>query len=234
VKPFFSFYGGKHRLSRLLGRPRYDLVIEPFAGAAGFSVLWLALRAILIDIDPVIIGVWRYLQRASRRDIERLPSRVMHIDDLPSWVCQEERWLIGFWLNHGLTAPGQSMCNWGRNPRWMNNYWGEVLKRRIVDQQDNIRGWLIIEGNYWDAPDVEAHWHIDPPYNSIAGRAYRFHNIDYRGALAPWCLSRRGFIQVCEGSGADWLPFRPLTIIHTHRANGHSAEWIFEQDNRAR
>jgi hypothetical protein len=233
VKALFPFYGGKHRLAPLFGKPKYDHVIEPFAGSAGYSTYWEIPRVTLIDLDPVISRVWRYLQGASARDIERLPSQVMHVDDLPSWVRQEEKWLIGFWLNHGLAQPGRSLCNWGRNsPKW-RDYWSEDIQRRIINQLDRIRHWTIIQGSYEDAPDIDAHWHIDPPYHNAAGRKYRFHPVDYN-ALAQWCVSRKGFVQVCEAAGATWLPFKSLAVLSSHRKTGFSHECVYEQDNRGR
>ena len=76
-----------------------------------------------------------------------------------------------------------------------------------------IRHWRIIEGDYTDAPDIEAHWHIDPPYQDNAGRHYRCNALDYQ-SLADWCRSRRGFVQACERDGATWLrlPFVPLKV----------------------
>jgi hypothetical protein len=186
----------------------------------------------LVEFDPVIVGVWRFLQRATAGDIERLPSRVLHVDDLPPWVTQEAGWLIGFWLNHGLARSGRSLCNWGRTNQ--GRFWGEDIKRRIINQLDGIRHWTIIEGSYEDAPDIEAHYHIDPPYNNGPGRKYRFYPVDYN-ALAQWCLSRKGFVQVCEAGGANWLPgFKDLAVMPTHRPTGGSAEVVFEQDNRGR
>jgi hypothetical protein len=107
-------------------------------------------------------------------------------------VSQQERWLIGFWLNHGLSRPGQSLCNWGRNSAKWRNFWSEDIQRRIINQLERIRHWTIIQGSYEDAPDIEGHWHIDPPYHNAAGRKYRFHPVDY-DALAQWCVSRKGF-----------------------------------------
>jgi len=71
VKPFFTYYGGKHRLARRLGKPKCDRVIEPFAGSAGFSTYWEPPNVTLVELDPVVIGSWKYLQGASQRDIER-------------------------------------------------------------------------------------------------------------------------------------------------------------------
>lgn len=40
---------------------------------------------------------------------------------------------------------------------------------RLVSQVDRIRHWTIIEGSWEQAPDVNAHWHIEPPYDNEAG-----------------------------------------------------------------
>jgi hypothetical protein len=29
--------------------------------------------------------------------------------------------------------------------------------------------------------------------------------------LGKWCMERTGQLIVCDNTGADWLPFRPLT-----------------------
>ena len=87
MKPFFSYYGSKYRLASRLGRPKYGHVIEPFAGSACFSTYWEPPKVTLVDLDPVVTGLWKYLKRASRQDIERLPGRVFHIDDLPTTAC---------------------------------------------------------------------------------------------------------------------------------------------------
>ena len=56
----FSFYGGKRRLARFYPPPQHDVVVEPFAGSASYSVTYLVPvkgvrtieRAILIEKDP--------------------------------------------------------------------------------------------------------------------------------------------------------------------------------------
>jgi hypothetical protein len=45
----------------------------------------------LIVRDPVICGVWKFLQRSSPKDIMRLPVDIDTIDDIPRRVCQEAR-----------------------------------------------------------------------------------------------------------------------------------------------
>ena len=235
MRPFFPFFGSKWKLAARLGAPQREHVIEPFAGSAGYSVRREPRRVTLIEIDPVIAGLWRYLIRVSEREIMALPAKISHLDELSSRICQEPKWLIGFWLNHGLSAPGLSRSNWARQPRYAANFWSETRKSRIASQLKLIRHWTIIEGSYQEAPDIEAHWHVDPPYE-VAGKSYRFNDID-RAALAQWCDSRRGFLQVCEHAGANWLPFEHLAYINNSGIRGRSSrcglsvEAVYENDD---
>jgi hypothetical protein len=233
MQPFFSYYGGKWKLARQYGRPRCEHVIEPFAGGAGYSVNWEPKKITLIERNPVVYGVWKYLQRVSPREVMNLPSNISHIDELPPRVCQEAKWLIGFWFDVGPSEPAESRSNWARTPRLSAFYWSETIKRRIASQVDHIRHWDIIEGSWEQAPDIKAHWHIDPPYNNSAGRLYDCNKVDY-SALAKWCKCRWGFVQVCENDGATWLPFRPRSVLTTHRGRGYSVEALYESSNWSR
>ena len=111
-------------------------------------------------------------------------------------------------------------------PRLAAFFWGEIIKSRLAKQVERIRYWKIVEGRWDDAPDIEAHWHIDPPYQNPAGQLYRYYNGINRRQLAKWCKRRRGFVQVFESDGANWLRFEPLSIVNsqTHRASGYSAK----------
>ena len=104
MQPFFSYYGGKWKLAKQYVRPRCEHVIEPFAGAAGYSVYWEPKKVTLIERNPKVYGVWKFLQRVSPAELMRLPSNIAHIDELPSRVCPEAKWLIGFWFDNGLTS----------------------------------------------------------------------------------------------------------------------------------
>jgi hypothetical protein len=232
MQPFFSYYGGKWKLAKRIGAPQYNHVIEPFAGAAGYSTFWEPKKVTLIELNPVIYGVWKYLQGVPAAELMRLPSNISHVDELPSRVCQEAKWLIGFWFNTGMSTPGKSRCDWARTPCLAASYWSETIKSRLASQVDRIRHWTIIEGSWEQAPDDQAHWHIDPPYKNAAGRLYRCNQIDY-SALEKWCKRRRGFVQVCENDGATWLPFKPFSIVKTHRARGYSVEALYEATNHS-
>jgi hypothetical protein len=213
LQPFFCYFGGKWRAARLYPKPCYRNIIEPFAGAAGYSLRYPHLSVTLYDIDTAVCGVWDYLIRASETDIRGLPIDVKHVNDLV--VCQEAKWLIGFWMNKASASPHLSPSAWMRGGTRPNSYWGEVIRERIASQVRQIRHWKIVNGPYENADDVEATWFVDPPYHGECGRRYRCRITDY-ARLGEWCRGRKGQVIVCEHAGADWLPFRPF---HTIRAN---------------
>jgi hypothetical protein len=229
---FFPYYGGKLKLAADLGPPQRDHVIEPFAGAAGFSVFWEPRAVTLVERDPIIVGLWRFLRRVRSAELMRLPSNISDVGELPAGLPEEARWLIGFWFNHGLAQPGVHRSNWARQARYHGRFWSKTVKLRLATQVERIRHWKVIEGSYESAPDIEAHWHIDPPY-AATGHAYRFNGIKYE-LLAEWCLQRRGFVQVCEAQGADWLRFEPLVEVDNSGIRGRnsrrglSREAVFE------
>lgn len=64
--PFFTFYGGKWRAAPRYPSPIYNTIVEPFAGAAGYAVRYYERDIILIEKDPEIAALWRYLIAADR------------------------------------------------------------------------------------------------------------------------------------------------------------------------
>src|SRR5262249_30089566 len=145
----------------------------------------------------------------------------------------------------GCTAPAKRPSKWARSAlpdyfrlkpgdvprsRWRRQFWCEALRNRIAGQVGQIRHWKLIEGDWSEAPDVDAHWHIDPPY-AKAGKHYKYNEVDFE-ALAKWCRERQGYVQVCENYGASWLPFKPyhlLTAIKGGHRKGWSHEAVFQQ-----
>jgi hypothetical protein len=166
----------------------------------------------LFDADPIIYSVWHYLIHVRPEEIRGLPLLFTHLNELD--LPQEAKWLIGFWLNKGTTQPSKSPSKWMRDYQAMQpgcTYWSAAVVERIASQVPHIRHWTIEQASWETIPDMEASWFIDPPYQ-VAGRAYKFHDIDYP-ALGDWCRSRSGQVIVCENAGATWLPFQPFRTI---------------------
>lgn len=233
LRPFFCYFGGKFRAAPHYPTPKHETIVEPFAGAAGYSTRYFDRKIVLVDRDPIIAGLWSYLIKVSPSEIRSLPlvGPEERVDELA--ICQEAQWLVGFWLNKGTTAPRHRPSAWMRAKRDPGAYWGPTVREAIASQVDKIKHWRIVEGDFESAPDIEATWFIDPPYEK-AGEHYRFGSsgIDFP-SLGGWCRSRRGQIIACENEGASWLPFRNFRSTQATAGRGRlgrSAEviWVNE------
>lgn len=237
LRPFFTYYGGKYRASSRYPKPQPgSVIVEPFAGAAGYSVrnYHPTTRVVLNDLDERVAATWTYLTRATSEEIMRLPlydGTWETVDDLTG-LCQEQRWLIGWHLNKGTVSPSKSPSRWMRDALKTGvnvgaNYWGEAVRERLARQAPMIRHWEIRCGDYLDLPDEvhtpdssETTWFVDPPYRQ-AGRHYRTNTVNYQ-QLGEWCRSRVGLTIVCENDGATWLPFKELGSIKGTAGRGRA------------
>lgn len=211
LKPFWRYYGGKWRAAPSYPAPLHDTIVEPFAGAAGYSLHYPERKVVLVDCYPVVAGIWRWLIGATPEEVRSIPL-ADSVDDLPAWVPTGARDLIGFSMNTATTSPRRSLSAGCRRLRTLGRKfygWTDALRERVAEQVPRIKHWEIIEGDYTLAPDIEATWFVDAMYQGEAGEHYVYgsQGFDYE-ALARWCRTRRGQKIVCEGDGAVWLPFR--------------------------
>ncbi len=227
IKPFWCYYGGKYRIAPRYPAPLYSEIVEPFAGAAGYSTRYPDHRVTLVDADPTIAALWAYLIRVSAAEIRALPLEIASVDDIAG--APEARSLVGFWLNKGTASPCRTPSAWMRAGIRPGSFWGAEIRERIASQVDRIRHWKIIHGSYTAAPTSPATWFVDPPYAGKAGRHYRHNAIDF-AHLAQWCRMLPGQVMVCENLGADWLPFRPFCAAKAMESKtggkvSHEALW---------
>ena len=235
LRPFFLYYGAKWRAALLYPEPTTCRIIEPFAGAAGYSMLYPDRQVCLYDLDENIVATWDYLIHATEDEVVSLPDLEpgQRVSDLglplgPS--C-----LVGWWLNQGASSPRQTLSPWGTGIK-AKFFWGPAVRERIAAQLWAIRHWSVQRLDYRQIPNTRATWFIDPPY-AKAGGHYRHGSsgIDF-AHLALWCRSRDGSVIVCENDGADWLPFSPLAVIKSapgrQRNGAHYSHEVMWQSHR--
>jgi hypothetical protein len=234
LRPFWRYYGAKWRIAPRYPAPRHRTIIEPFAGAAGYSLRYPERDVILVEKYHVIAEIWRWLIAATPDEVRAIPC-VDAVADLPAWVPRGARWLVGFTMGQSRMRPALNtsaglLARRRTGTRWAES-WTEAARERCAQQVTAIKHWRVIEGEYTAAPDIEASWFVDAPYRGRAGAAYVHHSrgIDYP-ALARWCRARRGQVIVCEAAGADWLPFAPFGETRGMGA-ARSREAIWWQDS---
>lgn len=223
----FPYLGNKQSIVSLYPLPIHDEIIEPFAGSARYSLLHWKKKITLIERDPAIIEVWKWLKEAQPDDVLKLP-RLKLGEDLRNYkqLSKGEALLLGLLITKHSNRPRFIATSWATNHR--PNHINYHLKR-ISKNLFKIKHWDIQLGSYELAVNRKATWFIDPPY-TIGGRHYKYGtNKINQGVLKEFCLSRLGQVIVCEGTGANWLPFRDLTTKRT--TWGTIQEKIFTLNN---
>jgi 16S rRNA G966 N2-methylase RsmD len=219
----WSYYGTKKALAKHYPFPKCDTIIEPFAGAAQYSLYgdnWRK-NVILIDKYDIVIDIWNYLKSSTKSTILSLPDikTGQNINTFTE-LAPVEKQLIGFCINACSSQPKKTAKDY--------NSWSKY-KTIISDNIHKIKHWTFIQGEYTVAPDIEATWFIDPPYQ-YGGEYYRYSNkhIDFIN-LGKWSMNRNGQVIVCENDKADWLKFEQLKPLNgqLHKTN----EVIYYHEN---
>jgi site-specific DNA-adenine methylase len=98
MMPMLKLYGGKYKLAARLTPPQRDLVIECFAGGAGFSTWHEPKKVILVEKDPIIASIWDYLIHVKASEVMRIPTNIMSIEELPARTPEPAKHLVGFFI----------------------------------------------------------------------------------------------------------------------------------------
>lgn len=210
-----NYYGSKRRTAKKYCRPTKDVIIEPFAGGANYSLRYHWHKVLLYDLFDEVCAVWDYVINAKPSEIRALPLLKVgdSVDDYS--IPKESKLLIGYWLGVSITTSHKKLTSWQEKKLNTNhpNVW-DIKRREFVAQTSElVKHWQIHQKSYADIENMDACWFIDPPYECKAGRAYKHNKIDYTH-LAGWCKSRTGQVQVCENSNSQkWLPFTDLYTL---------------------
>ena len=237
---FFPYYGAKHAYIRHYPAPRHGHIVEPFAGSAAYAHAHGAQNEVtLIEKNPRIAAIWEWLISVSADELMSLPGidTIEHIDQ-SGLTDGPAREFLRQWMATAQPIGQNARSSMATAQMQMNKWWfSERCRDDFCTSLQQIRHWRVRCGSYDSAPDTDACWFVDPPYID-GGRRYaagcKNASIDF-GALAQWCVSRRGDVIVCEGDGAAWLPFEPLvanmdrTMLSTGFGKRQRTELVYYQ-----
>jgi len=207
----FSFYGGKSKISHLYSKPKYDIIIEPFAGSAAYAFRHWEHEVVINDLNSSVIEIWKFLLSPDAADlVEKYVPEIVEAGQLISDMNLP---------NKGLELLLRSEANRGtQGTKYTVNQitsmaaicWNARLKKKLIKEViPKVRHWKLIEGHYLDLFNQLATWFIDPPYSNQAGSKYKINAVNFT-ELSIWCQNRLGQVIVCENAGANWLPFDSL------------------------
>lgn len=220
----FYYYGRKKKIVKSYPKPIHDTIVEPFAGAAAYSMEYHEKNVILNELNPKIYLAWDFLIKATPSDILNLPlvekGQCLNNSEFDNLTDQEKH-VIGLFLNPGSSTPKKSPGNFCA--------WNEENRKLLSEDVLKVKHWKITNCDYHMCEDIEATFFIDPPYQGNGGQYYQFGNqkFDYE-ELKNWTLQRKGQIIVCENSEATWMDFKPLIDIKGQRHKTSEVIWYRE------
>lgn len=162
----FHYFGGKSLILHLYPPPLFDVIIEPFAGSAAYSLFYLhrCKRVILVEKAHEIAEVWRFLlSDEAAAWIEQLPPYARigdKVEDyLPNGAPEGLRYLAFLFNFSGKPRGGKRIHS--ISARTWNLQRGKALRFARDPAKARIE---LIEGDFAQAPQLTATWFIDPPY----------------------------------------------------------------------
>jgi hypothetical protein len=217
----FNYYGGKGSIVDAYPRPKFDRIIEPFAGGANYALKYFDKEIIIADRNRDICRVWNYIINASEKYILGLP-KMKKGDTLDSYeykyLTPDEKRFLGLLVNAGFTGGAKTVTEWV----------GEIESalRNAASQLYKIRHWKVINCCYWELKENwTGTWFIDPPYQ-FGGSKYPWGSKDINfKSLAKWSMERNGQIIVCENTKADWMEFTPIVVNNGQQSKTTEAIW---------
>ncbi len=210
----FYYFGRKGRAATSYPAPAYPLIIEPFAGSMAYTLHHQPAQAIGIERDTHVVALWHRLVGMTADELRDYPAPLVG-------ERSSDRWVL-----YGAASNMTNLVNYRTINEFMVKRF-EEQRRMALRVHDYAQRILYAEGDYRQAPDVEATWFIDPPYRGIA-HGYECRAIDY-DELAEWCMTRRGQVIVCEGAKGDWLPFTDHNQWNSMPMFGREARPIVEK-----
>ena len=136
----WSYYGSKSKIVDYYPTPKFQKIIEPFAGSAKYALKYFEKDVLLVDKYEPIIKLWKWLQLCSPNDIKKLPV-LKQGDDIRNiaGLCEEERILLGYGAQAGVAIFGNTVTEAGTRNM-------VTMFKNVANNLHKIKHWEIRHG----------------------------------------------------------------------------------------
>ncbi len=235
--PLFKWFGSKWLSSRLLPEPQHNLIVEPYAGSAGYSLRHFTNRVIVWDDDCNLQTLWRFLVKASHFEILDIPIDIPEGTDIRSLgLSTGQAMLLKHWQRTNNVGNTWTTSPWGHLP----GQWTRNTRARIAAEVSAISHWEV-KPIPWTL--IDCTYFIDPPYEYNYRYAFKREGFSHSElAKRVMAIEYPAQIIVCEAicpktrRTPSYLPFEffgdRITSRRKKSENHHSKELIYERASR--
>jgi hypothetical protein len=234
ISPLFKWFGSKWQSAKRYPQPKYDTIVEPFAGGAGYSLNHCDRSVVIWEDDPNVSRLWRWiLNEATTALIAEIPVGIPVGTDVRTLgLSVGQQLLLKHWQRTNNVGDCWTVSPWGDKP----GQWTANTRARVAEEIHAVKHWKFEDPfSYIDAPCT---WFIDGPY---------LFNYRYRSDLPEFdfdalssleqTITRKSQVIVCEakckktGRIPDYLPFveshRSVTSRRKITQSHHSSEVVY-------
>ncbi len=244
IHPLFKWFGSKWQAAPKYPEPKFDRIVEPYAGGAGYSLRYPEHDVLICENDPHLSKLWPWLiGEATESMIRNIPIGIPEGADIRSLGLSEgQALLLKSWQRTNNVGDCWTISPWGNKP----GQWTANTRSRVAEGVNAIKHWqfetdgMRVMRNAIELGHVSSTWFIDPMYRyNYQYRQTQGHDYAELGTIAQLLPGR---VIVCEAvcpkteAVPDWLPFvhfgESVTSRRKATQNHHSKELIWTNDRK--
>lgn len=229
--PLFKWFGSKWLSSRIYPAPEHDVIFEPYAGSAGYSLRHHEKRVVIWEDNAQLKALWRWLIKdATTSDVLEIPINLREGTDIRKLGLSDgQALLLKHWQRTNNVGDCWTISPWGDKP----GQWTANTRARVAEELHAVKHWRFRRPGF-DRPGT---YFLDPPY--FYNYRYRFEEaFDHRALVERIeAIPKSSQIIVCEaacqktGRVPRYLRFKPFASRITSRRkkteNHHSQEYLY-------
>jgi hypothetical protein len=242
IRPLFKWFGSKWQAAPKYPAPKFDRIVEPFAGGAGYSLRYPDKQVTICETNPNLQILWPWLiHEATEALVREIPIDIPVGTDIRMLgLSTGQSYLLKTWQRTNTTGGCWTISPWGNKP----GQWTANTRARVAEEVYAIKHWKFEPDGlrvFRAAKELDlssSTWFVDPmymfnyQYNASIGHDYE--------ELGRLVRALSGQTIVCEGAEPrtgklpTWLPFRHFAIRPTSRKkqenHHHCKELIWTND----